>query len=141
MHRLGRRPPPGSRASADQTLTPHENEAKTITAKAGPLPPGPSVTDLVTGRPKRRAEAWDALVERYAPLVWSICRRHQLSSADADDASQTVWLHLVDQLDHIREPAALAGWLPSTLPQGMADVQVVTADGRTATLHNAFELT
>jgi hypothetical protein len=29
---------------------------------------------------------------------------------------------------------------PPTLPQGMADVQVVTADGRTATLYNAFEL-
>ena len=25
-----------------------------------------------------------------------------------------VWLHLVDQLDHIRDPAALAGWLATT---------------------------
>jgi len=31
--------------------------------------------------------------------------------------------------------------LPPTLPQGMADVQVVAADGRTATLPNAFERT
>jgi len=31
--------------------------------------------------------------------------------------------------------------LPPTLPQGTADVQVITSDGRTATLPNAFELT
>ena len=50
-------------------------------------------------------------VERYAPLVWSICRRYRLTGADTD---QAVWLHLVDQLDNIRDPAALAGWLATT---------------------------
>jgi len=57
------------------------------------------------------AQAWDALVERYAPLVWSICRRYRLDDADAKDIGQIVWLHLVDQLDRIRDPAALPGWL------------------------------
>ena len=59
-------------------------------------------------------QAWDGLVERYAPLIWSICRRYRLSGADADDAGQTVWLHLVDQLDRLRDPAALPGWLATT---------------------------
>jgi RNA polymerase sigma factor (sigma-70 family) len=59
-------------------------------------------------------QAWDALVERYAPLVWSICRRYRLSGADADDAGQAVWLQLVDQIGQIREPAALPGWLATT---------------------------
>jgi RNA polymerase sigma factor (sigma-70 family) len=58
--------------------------------------------------------AWDALVERYAPLIGSICRKYRLGHADADDVSQSVWLHLVGQLDKIREPAALAGWLATT---------------------------
>ena len=49
--------------------------------------------------------------ERYAPLVWSICRRHQLSETDADEVQQSVWLQLVSQLGKIRDPAALAGWL------------------------------
>lgn len=31
--------------------------------------------------------------------------------------------------------------LPQNLPPGVADVQVITSDGRTATLPNAFELT
>jgi RNA polymerase sigma factor (sigma-70 family) len=59
-------------------------------------------------------QAWDALVERYAPLIWSICRKYRLADADADDVAQSVWLHLVNQLGKIREPAALAGWLATT---------------------------
>jgi len=53
-------------------------------------------------------------VERYAPLVWSVCHRYQLSRADAEDVHQTVWLQLVSRLDKIREPDALPGWLATT---------------------------
>ena len=70
-----------------------------------------SVTDLVARATNGDKRAWDDLVERYAPLVWSICRRHQLSGADAGDVQQSVWLQLVSQLDKIRDPAALPGWL------------------------------
>jgi RNA polymerase sigma factor (sigma-70 family) len=72
------------------------------------------VGDLVIRARNGEQQAWDALVERYAPLVWSICRRYRLSDADAEDSGQAVWLHLVDQLDNIRDPAALAGWLATT---------------------------
>ena len=58
--------------------------------------------------------AWAALVERYAPLIWSLCRRYRLDPADAADVGQTVWLLLVDQLGKIRDPAALPGWLATT---------------------------
>ena len=72
------------------------------------------VIDLVACARDGDAQAWDALVERYAPLIWSICRRYRLGPADADDVGQSVWLHLVDHLGKIREPAALAGWLATT---------------------------
>jgi RNA polymerase sigma factor (sigma-70 family) len=72
------------------------------------------VTDLVTCARKGDKPAWDALVERYSPLIWSICRRHRLRDADAEDVGQNVWLHLVDQLDKVRDPAALPGWLATT---------------------------
>ena len=72
------------------------------------------VTDLVTCARKGDKQAWDVLVERYSPLIWSICRRHRLRDADAEDVGQSVWSHLVDQLDNVRDPAALPGWLATT---------------------------
>ena len=77
-------------------------------------PADPTVSDLVARAKDGDRQAWDALVERYAPLIWSICRRHRLGRADADDVGQSVWLRLVDQLDKVRDPAALPGWLATT---------------------------
>jgi RNA polymerase sigma factor (sigma-70 family) len=74
----------------------------------------PSVTDLVTRARRGDKQAWDAIVERYAPLIWSICRQYRLDDADAADVGQVVWLHLVDQVDDLRDPAALPGWLATT---------------------------
>ena len=72
------------------------------------------VTELVTRARHGDQRAWDDLVERYAPLLWSLCRRYQLRTADAEDVNQAVWLRLVSQLDKIRDPAALPGWLATT---------------------------
>jgi RNA polymerase sigma factor (sigma-70 family) len=108
------------------------------------------VTDLVTRARNGDKQAWDALVERYAPLIWSICRRHRLDGADADDVGQRVWLLLMDHLGNLRDPAALPGWLATTTrrewgrvlraargpraaghvpdPQTLPDEQAATAD-------------
>ena len=73
----------------------------------------PVVIDLVIRAKSGDKQAWEMLVERYAPLIWSICCRYRLG-ADADDIGQSVWLRLVGQLDKIRDPAALPGWLATT---------------------------
>jgi RNA polymerase sigma factor (sigma-70 family) len=98
-----------------------ENQIMTAAASDTLVPPSPanssadsSVGDLVARARSGDRQAWDALVERYAPLIWSICRRHRLGRADADDVGQSVWLRLLDQLDRVREPAALPGWLSTT---------------------------
>jgi RNA polymerase sigma factor (sigma-70 family) len=75
---------------------------------------GPPPAALVSQAAAGDRDAWDEIVERYAPLIWSICRRHGLGSADAADVAQAVWLHLMDQLDHLRDPGALPGWLAAT---------------------------
>jgi len=74
----------------------------------------PVVTGLVIRARNGEEQAWAALVERYAPLIWSICRRHRLGGADADGIGQRVWLQLVDHLDKVPDPVALAGWLATT---------------------------
>jgi RNA polymerase sigma factor (sigma-70 family) len=82
----------------------------------------PPVTALMTRAANGDKQAWDALVERYAPLVWSICRRYQLSGADADDLGLAVWLQLAGQLGKIPDPAALACWLATSTRRECAKV-------------------
>ncbi|MCR6487568.1 sigma-70 family RNA polymerase sigma factor [Amycolatopsis sp. OK19-0408] len=58
--------------------------------------------------------AWDALVDEYSSLLWSIARAHRLSDADAADVVQTTWLKLVEHLGRIKDPDRLPGWLATT---------------------------
>jgi RNA polymerase sigma factor (sigma-70 family) len=85
----------------------------------------PTVVALVTRAAGGDPDAWDEIVERYAPLVWSICARFQLSNHDREDVAQNVWLLLVEQLGKLREPAALPGWLATTTHREC--LRVVTA--------------
>jgi RNA polymerase sigma factor (sigma-70 family) len=73
-----------------------------------------SVIELVARVADGDQAAWDEIVERYSPLVWSICVRFRLSRQDIDDVGQTIWLLLVEQIGKLREPAALPGWLATT---------------------------
>jgi RNA polymerase sigma factor (sigma-70 family) len=83
----------------------------------------PSVIALVARVGDGDQEAWDELVERYAPLVWSICVRYRLSRQDIDDVGQSVWLLLIEQIGKLREPAALPGWLATTTRRECIRVQ------------------
>ena len=94
-------------------IGPASRDRRTPRPSAEPVRDDPVVIDLVTRARNGDKRAWEMLVERYAPLIWSICRRHRLD-ADAEDLGQIVWLQLVDQLDRIRDPAALPGWLATT---------------------------
>jgi RNA polymerase sigma factor (sigma-70 family) len=75
---------------------------------------GVDVVDLVRRAGEGDAAAWEELVERYASLVWGVCRRRRMSAADAEDVFQSVWLRLVERLRDLRDPAALPGWLATT---------------------------
>jgi RNA polymerase sigma factor (sigma-70 family) len=74
----------------------------------------PSVIALVDRVSGGDQQAWNELIERYAPLVWSICTRYQLDRQDIDDVGQSVWLALVENIASLRERAALPGWLATT---------------------------
>jgi RNA polymerase sigma factor (sigma-70 family) len=97
----------------------------------------PSVVALVTRAAGGDQGAWDELVERYAPLVWTICARYRLSQHDIEDVGQTVWLLLVEQLDRLREPAALPGWLATTTSREC--LRVVTAARKTQRVRSGLD--
>jgi len=99
-----------------------------MTAETGTMGDELLVTDLVARARSGDKQAWDALVERYAPLVWSICRRHRLGGAEASDVGQTVWLRLLDELATVRDQAALPGWLATATLREC--VRVLRAAGR-----------
>ncbi|HWJ66063.1 MAG TPA: sigma-70 family RNA polymerase sigma factor [Nocardioides sp.] len=72
------------------------------------------LSTLVPAAREGDQHAWDAIVDRFLPLVGAVVRAHRLSEADGDDVSQTVWLRLVEHLGDLREPNALPGWIRTT---------------------------
>ena len=58
--------------------------------------------------------AWEALVDRFANLVWSVARSFRLDDASAHDVFQETWARLARSLDSIREPDRVSAWLVTT---------------------------
>jgi RNA polymerase sigma factor (sigma-70 family) len=59
-------------------------------------------------------DALGLIITELSPLLWQIARASGLSSRDAEDVLQTVWLRLVAHLDDIQDSTALTGWLVTT---------------------------
>jgi RNA polymerase sigma factor (sigma-70 family) len=76
--------------------------------------PDDLVARLVKAAAGGDARAWGQLVQRFAGLLWSICRMYRLTEEDAADVVQLTWLRLLEHLDGIRDPERLAGWLATT---------------------------
>src|SRR5262245_28876354 len=72
------------------------------------------LAELVRAAAQGDEDAWNAIVDRFQGLVWATARAHRLSHADAADVAQTTWLRLVENLDRIRDPERLGGWLATT---------------------------
>lgn len=58
--------------------------------------------------------AWDALVDHFSHMLWAVASGFRLGHADTAEVIQTTWLRLVEHLDGIKQPEALAGWLATT---------------------------
>lgn len=83
-------------------------------ATGGPQLADTSVSQLVKAAAEREPGAWDALVDRFAELIWAVARGQGLSLADAADVSQTTWLRLAEHLGRLREPDRVGAWLATT---------------------------
>lgn len=73
-----------------------------------------TVSELIGAALNGDEQAWNDIVDRYIPLVFSVTRRYGLSSSEQNDVSQTLWMRLLENLAKIREPAALPGWIAIT---------------------------
>jgi DNA-directed RNA polymerase specialized sigma24 family protein len=90
------------------------------------------VTDLAARAANGDEQAWDALAERYSPLIWSICRRHSLADADARAIAQGIWRQLARRLDKVPDPGALAGWLAAAARRECGNVRSATGGRQSA---------
>lgn len=86
------------------------------------------VTPLVQRAAAGDQAAWNALVDRYTNLVWSVARSYRLSTSDAGDVVQTTWLRLVENLGKVQDPERLPGWLATTARREC--LRVLRAGGR-----------
>ncbi|MDI2031161.1 sigma-70 family RNA polymerase sigma factor [Saccharopolyspora sp. TS4A08] len=59
-------------------------------------------------------QAWRELVDLYTPVIWGVSRAFAGNTADAEDVCQATWLSLAENLDRLREPEKLPGWLVTT---------------------------
>lgn len=73
-----------------------------------------STGSMVAAAASGESGAWDALVDQFARLVWSVTRDHGLSPPDAADVSQTTWLRLAEHLHRLRDPERVGLWLVTT---------------------------
>lgn len=82
--------------------------------------------------------ATEALIHRYSGLVWSICWNYHLTSADAADVSQVVWMRLVENVGRIRQPDSLGAWLASVTRHEC--LRLVRRSEREVTTADSFDL-
>ncbi len=70
--------------------------------------------DLVAAAAGGDEAAWEQLVDRFSPLVWSVTRAFRLDHDTSCDVFQEVWVRLHTSLDKIHDPRRIAGWLSTT---------------------------
>jgi RNA polymerase sigma factor (sigma-70 family) len=101
--------------------------AQTFRAHAAKGRAQPADNDLTTRAAEGDRAAWNELIDRYTPLILTICHQYRLSNHDIEDISQIMWLLLVEQLGKLREPTPLPKWLATTTAREC--IRVVTAGG------------
>jgi RNA polymerase sigma factor (sigma-70 family) len=55
--------------------------------------------------------ALDQIIERLTPLVWHVARAQGLDRESASDTVQETWIAFLENIQSIRSPEAIAGWL------------------------------
>lgn len=91
--------------------------------------------DLVKAAAQGDEAAWRVLVERFSSLVWAVARSFRLSTADASDVYQTVWLRFAEHLGRIQNPERVGAWLATTARR--ESIRVVRSRSRALPIEDA----
>jgi RNA polymerase sigma factor (sigma-70 family) len=90
------------------------DDRERVTVRASEPARGTRMAGLVSAAKQGNQDALGEIVTELSPLLWHVARAAGLSSGDAEDVLQTVWMRLLAHLDDIQTPAALTGWLVVT---------------------------
>jgi RNA polymerase sigma factor (sigma-70 family) len=72
------------------------------------------IASLVSAARQGSENALGQIVTELNPLLWQVARAAGLTSGDAEDVLQTVWMRLVAHLGDIHDSTALTAWLVTT---------------------------
>ena len=72
------------------------------------------IGDVVELAQRGEGDAWRTLIDRCLPIIRAVGHRYRLPGSDVDDMTQIVCLKLFENLDDIRTPQALPGWIVTT---------------------------
>lgn len=70
-----------------------------------------SDSDLIAGCLAGDASAWDALIDRYSPLINTVTIRMGLNADDGADILQDVSVQMFQHLEDLRDHVRLAAWV------------------------------
>ena len=90
------------------------DNSEAVTVRQTPPDRGAHMASLMRAARQGVEDALGQIVTELSPLLWQVARSAGLSSGDAEDVLQTVWMRLVAHLDEIHNATALAAWLVTT---------------------------
>jgi RNA polymerase sigma factor (sigma-70 family) len=90
------------------------DDRRPATVRASQSDRAARIAALVSALRQGSDDALGQIVTEFSPLLWHVARAAGLSSGDAEDVVQTAWVRMLEHLDEIRTPTALAGWLVVT---------------------------
>jgi RNA polymerase sigma factor (sigma-70 family) len=71
----------------------------------------PSDDELIAACRNGETDAWQRMVRRYEPLVFSVPLRYRLSRPEAEDVVQSTFIILMQSLNDLRPNSNLGAWL------------------------------
>jgi hypothetical protein len=102
--------------------------AKTVLPRAEANTPVLGDADVVKAAAEGHAWAWNLLVDRFAPAVWSAARAGGLPDHQSAEIFRLTWMRTADRLP-ILPPGSIGRWLQDTVERERARITALQQVG------------